>query len=117
MRAQKPAEGILKTNDWGDSKIYYIACDCSDDDHSHIVEVEANDYDVSVHIYVKVHTKWCEKNRWKQIWQILTKGYAEMETSILMKEQTALNYSEVLKQATNDVKEFKKITNEKRSTT
>lgn len=116
MRAQKPAEGILKTNEWGDTKMYYIACDCGSEDDAHVVEVEADEYGVNVYSYIKVHTKWWEKNRWKQIWQILTKGYAEMETTILMKEQTALNYSEVLKQATNDVKEFKRIANEKRST-
>lgn len=117
MRAQKPAEGILKTNEWGDAKMYYIACDCGNEADAHVVEVEADEYGVNVYSYIKVHTKWWERNRWKQIWQILTKGYAEMETTMLMKEQTALNYSEVLKQATNDVKEFKKIANDKRSTT
>ena len=115
MRAQKPAEGILKTNEWGDAKMYYIACDCGNEDDAHVVEVEADEYGVNVYSYVKVHTKWWEKNRWKQIWQILTKGYAEMETTILMKEQTALNYAEVLKQATKDVQEFKRVRNEKQT--
>jgi hypothetical protein len=106
MRAQKPAEGILKTNDWGNSKWYQVRCDCGNDDCSHEVNVEAEDFGIQVHIYVKNHTKWWEKNRWKQIWQILTKGHAEMETTIVMNEQTTLNYAEALKSAINDVKLF-----------
>lgn len=107
MRSEKPAEGILRTNDWGDSKWYHIRCDCGNDDCSHDIEVEADDFAVTVHIYANTHTKWWEKKRWKQIWQILTKGYAEMQTTIVLTEQTALNYSATLKSAIADVKSFK----------
>jgi len=107
MKSQKPAEGILKTNEWGNSKWYHVRCDCGNDDCSHEVNVEAEDFGIQVHVYVKNHTKWWKKNRWQQIWQILTKGYAEMETTIVMNEQTALNYSTVLKTAITDVKNFK----------
>jgi hypothetical protein len=107
MKAQKPAEGILKTSEWGDSKWYHVRCDCGNEDCSHELNVEADDCGIQVHIYVKNHTKWWEKNRWKQIWQILTKGHAEMETTIVMNEQTVLNYAETLKSAINDIKLFK----------
>lgn len=107
MKAQKPAEGILKTGEWGDSKWYHVRCDCGNDDCSHEVNVEADDFGVQVHVYVKNHTRWWKKNRWKQIWQILTKGYAEMETTIFLNEQTALNYAETMKTAIEDVKQFK----------
>jgi hypothetical protein len=107
MEAQKPAEGILKTNEWGDSKWYHIRCDCGNDDCSHEVNIESEICGIQVHIYHVQHTKWWEKNRWKQIWQILTKGYAEMQTTIVLNEQTALNYAETLKEAINDVKNFK----------
>lgn len=107
MKAQKPAEGILKTSEFGDSKWYHIRCDCGNDDCSHEIEVEADDFGVQVHIYVKNHTRWWEKNRWKQIWQILTKGYAQMDATIVLNEQTALNYAETLKSAITDVKKFK----------
>lgn len=110
MKAQKPAEGILKTNEWGDSKWYHIRCTCGNDDCSHEVEIEADEHDVQVHIYVKNHTKWWEKNRWKQIWSILIKGYAEMQTTIVLNEQSALNYGETLKSAARDVKQFKEQT-------
>jgi hypothetical protein len=107
MKAEKPAEGVLKTGDFGDAMFYYVACDCGNDDCSHTIEVEADDCHVQVHLYSNHHTKWWEKKRWKQIWQILTKGYAEMQTTIVLREQVALNYAEILKVAAQDVKEFK----------
>jgi hypothetical protein len=107
MTSEKPATGILKQGDYGDTMFYYVQCDCSDPDCSHTVEVEADDMHVQVHIYNTVHTKWWEKNRWKQIWQILTKGYADMQTTIVLNEQTALNYAGTLVSATDNVKEFR----------
>lgn len=107
MQAEKPAEGILKQGDFGDAKFYYIQCECTDPDCAHTIEVEADEVDVSVHLYHTQHTKWWEKNRWRQIWQILTKGYAEMQTTIVLKEQTAINYANVLTSAANDVRLFR----------
>ena len=107
MKAEKPAKGILKTGEFGDSKWYHIRCDCGNEDCAHDIEVEADDIHVQVHIYHVQHTKWWQKNRWQQIWQILTKGYAEMQTTIVLDEQTALNYSATLKSAVQDVKAFK----------
>ena len=107
IKYQKPAEGILKTGEYGDTKFYHIHCDCGGDECAHEVQVEANDFGIQVNVYVKNHTRWWEKNRLKQIWQILTKGYAEMQTAIVMNEQTALNYAETLKSAIKDVKTFK----------
>lgn len=107
MNRQEPAEGILKQSNFGDAKFYYVQCDCGDDDCSHTIEVEADDMHVQVHLYSNHHTKWWEKSRWKQIWQIITKGYAEMQTTIVLNEQTALNYSNVLQSAMTDVKKFR----------
>ena len=107
MNPQEPAEGILKHGDYGNSKFYYVQCDCGNDDCAHIVEVEADEVEVSVNLYHTQHTKWWEKNRWNQIWQILTKGYAEMQTTIVLTEQSAINYSAMLQNAVKDVKEFR----------
>ena len=107
MKSETPAQGILKTSEWGDSKWYHIRCECGSDDCSHDVNVEADDCDVLVHIYAKNHTKWWKMNRWQQIWQILTKGYAEMQTTIVLNEQTAINYADALTSAVKDVKVFK----------
>jgi hypothetical protein len=113
MRPQAPAQGILKTSEWGDSKWYHIRCDCGNEDCSHTVEVEADDMHVQVHIYSNHHTKWWGKSRWRQIWEILTKGYAEMQTTIVLDEQTAINYAATLTSAVKDVKKFKEDRNKK----
>jgi hypothetical protein len=108
MTPQPVAEGILLRKDYGDAKIYQIVCECGDCDHSHDVWVEAEDHGVTVTIYSKQKTKWWQSNRWKIIWTLLTKGYVERESNIIMSEQQALNYAEILKKATDDVKEFRK---------
>lgn len=113
MLPEKPATGILKTGDYGDAIFYYVQCDCGNEDCSHTVEVEADDMHVQVNIYSNHHTKWWGKSRWRQIWEILTKGYAEMQTTIVLDEQTAINYAATLKSAVKDVKQFKEARDKK----
>jgi hypothetical protein len=135
MKAQTPAEGILKTNDFGDSKWYKIVCGCGQNYHEHGVEVEADELGVNVNVYTTVKTDhWREtaKTRydidniwlqefdwaWKSIfnglirklkltWELWITGAVTAETTITMSEQQALNYAETLKSAVEDVKEFK----------
>jgi hypothetical protein len=108
MKAQAPAEGILKKHDWGNSKVYQVVCNCGQPDHTHNLWIEADNCDISITIYVDVKTKWWSMNRIKQIWTLLTNGYLQFETTLSMSEQQALNYSETLKSAIEDVKNFKK---------
>jgi hypothetical protein len=107
MNAQLPAEGIMKTNDWGNSKVYRIACSCHDENHNHNMWVEADDHDIVVTIYTTGKTNWWSKTRWYHIWTLLTKGYIDTESSVHLSKQQALNYAETLKSAIDDVKEFK----------
>lgn len=111
MKAQKPAEGILKQHDWGKSKVYQVICDCGQSDHTHTVWVEADDCNVSVQIYVDVKSPSWSMNRFKQIWTLLTTGYLRHETVLSMSNQQALNYAETLKSAIKDVENFRKKTN------
>lgn len=115
MKTETPAEGILRLNDWGDSKWYYITCDCTDPDHAHTVEVEADDHSVSVTIYTTVKTRFWGRRRWRDIWSLLTRGYVEYEASVILKEQQALNYAATLTNAVADVKVFKKQMMDERS--
>jgi hypothetical protein len=115
MKAETPAQGILKTGDFGASIWYHVRCSCGSDDCSHEVNVEADEVDVSVHIYANNHTKWWERACWRQIWQILTKGYAEMQTTIVLDEQTAINYAAALTNAVEDVKVLRKQMMDKRA--
>lgn len=107
MKAQQPAQGILKRNEWGDCISYQIVCDCGDSDHDHNVWVEAEDTGVSVIVYTTNTSTFWSKSRWSQMWEILTKGYVNQEVGLLMNEQQALNYASALTQAVNDVKLFK----------
>ena len=107
MKVQKPAEGILVSNDWGDAKTYEIVCGCGQPNHQHNVWVEADETGVNVTIYVTVQSPFWSMNRWKQIWTLLTKGFLEHETTICMSEQQSINYAGVLTSAAKDVKIFR----------
>lgn len=107
MKSQKPAEGIMKTGDWGTAKSYKVVCDCGQSDHDHNVWVESDETGINVTIYADVKTDFWSKNRWNQIWHLLIKGYSKYETVISMNEQEALNYAETLKTAIQDVKDLK----------
>lgn len=108
MKAEKPAQGVLQMHDWGPSKMYKVVCECGDDDCSHTIDVEAEDFGVTVTVYTQQKTNFWSKTRWHHIWQLLTKGQACFETSIVLKEQVALNYANVLQSAVKDVEEFRK---------
>jgi len=106
MTPETPAQGILKHSDWGDAMSYKVECDCTDPNHAHNVWIEATEHDISVIIYTTTTSHWT-KNRFKHIWQLLTKGSIEQEVAISFKEQTALNYAETLKTAIAQIKTFK----------
>ncbi len=136
MKPETPAEGIMKTSDFGDSKFYKVVCGCGQDDHSIDFEVEAAETGINVNTYVTVKTDywsesikkrydidnpylqeldWALKDIWngfvirlKLTWTVWTKGYVKTESTIAMTEQQALNYAETLKSAIQDVKDFKK---------
>lgn len=136
MKSQTPAEGILKRNDWGDSKWYQVVCSCGQEYHDHNVEVESDQCGVNVNIYATMKTDyWTEAvekrynidNTWVQefdwfwkdlvnitirklklTWELWTTGAITTETTIHMSEQQAFNYAETLKSAVKDVKEFRK---------
>ncbi len=141
MNAQTPAEGIMKTNDYGNSKWYSVVCGCGQPDHTLTVEVEADDTGVSVNTYASVKTDywkdtiekrydidspWLQELDWtikdiingfitrlKLTWRIWLDGYIRAETTTLMSKQQALNYAETLKSAIKDVEDFEKNQNKK----
>jgi hypothetical protein len=117
MIAQTPAEGIMKTNDWGNSQVYRIACNCGDENHNHNMWVEADDCDIIVTVYTTGKTNFWSKTRWYHIWTLLTKGYIDTESSVHLNKQQALNYAETLKSAIDDVEKFKQERKEKSAVT
>jgi len=141
MTPETPAQGILKTHDWGDSKWYLIPCDCGSDDHTLRFEVEADDTGVTVTTYTTQKTNYWEEpvqkrydisspwmqelhlfwaglanGLWRKVcmtWQIWIRGYVQYESVTTMNEQVALNYANVLQTAINDVKTFREQRQEK----
>jgi hypothetical protein len=108
MTPQLPAEGIMQTNDWGDSKVYRVTCECGASDNDHHVWVEADDHEVSVTVYTTVKSNWWSKTRWHAIWTLLTKGYIDTESTVIMRKQQAFNYAHTLLSAVDDVEQFRK---------
>jgi hypothetical protein len=113
MKAQIPAHGILQINDWGYSKMYKIDCACGHETCAHVIDVEADQFDITVTIYATPKTKWWTVSRWKQIWTLLTKGYLEYQSTTVLDKQVALNYANVLQLAVKDVEEFRNNKNGK----
>lgn len=107
MKAEKPATGILKHNDWGDSKMYRVTCDCGSSDCEHNVWVEAEDSGITVTIYTTTRSNFWSKTRWYHLWTLLTKGHVSTEANICLTSQGALNYAEALKSAIKDVEIFR----------
>lgn len=107
MIPQQPAQGVLLVNDWGTSRMYKVVCECGDDDCTHTIDIEAEDTGVVVTIYTKTRTNFWSKSRWQHIWRLLTRGYTDFETCIILKRQVALNYANVLQSAVKDVEELR----------
>lgn len=135
MKIQTPAEGIMLTADFDDSKFYKVVCSCGQSDHDIDFEVEAADTGVNVNTYVTTKTdywtetvkkrydidsQWLQELDWvwkdlvnglvtrvKLTWSVWTKGYIETQTTIAMNEQQAINYAETLKSAVDDVKKIR----------
>lgn len=142
MKAQKPAEGILKTHDFGDSKYYKVTCGCGQPWHDFDFNVEADITGVHVDLDVTLKTDyWTEAvtkrydidnevlqeadwfvkelvnnfiRKVKLTWELWTTGAITSYTTVHMNEQQALNYAETLKSAIKDVQEFNKQRQEKK---
>jgi hypothetical protein len=135
LKTETPAEGIMKTGEYGDSKFYKVVCGCGQPDHDIDFEVEADETGVNVNTYVvaksdywsetfnkryNIDNPWLQEFDWfwkdlangflrrvKLTWVVWAQGYVKTESTIAMTEQQALNYAETLKSAITDVKTFK----------
>jgi hypothetical protein len=120
----------MRTNDFGDSKYYRVMCDCGYAEHDITFEVEADDSDVTVHIWTEVKTPYWHEyfkidykenwvlyklkefaNRWINTadicWTAIKSGYVRMESTTILKRQTAINFADTLVSAVKDVEEFR----------
>jgi hypothetical protein len=135
MKPQSTALGIMQTGEYGDSKFYKVVCGCGQPDHDIDFEVEAESTGVNVNTYITAKTDywtnvvekrydidspWLQEwdyfwkdlvngfvTRIKLTWTVWTKGYVQVESTVVMSEQQALNYAETIKSAIQDVKNFR----------
>lgn len=108
LNYQEPAIGVTQTGEFKDAKSYKVYCECGSNDHAHDLWVESEDSLITVTVYVKVQSPLWSMNRWKQMWQLFTRGYLTHEANLIMNEQVALNYAETIKVAIEDVKALKR---------
>lgn len=110
MKAQKPANGIMLTNDWGDAKTFHIECECTDPDHAAKMWIEVDRDDdigntVSVSFYVQTSNPFWEKgyNRFRAAWDILVKGVHQQEQHMILHRQAALNMADAIKRTVKEL--------------
>ena len=115
MKTQPAAEGILKMNDWGDSKVYRVPCSCGDGEcgHDTFIEIESDAYNIVVSIFVKTQTRFWDRKRWRDMWHLLTKGYIESYSDVHLTQQQAFNYATTLINSVHDLEEFRNKQNVK----
>ena len=112
MKPQKPAQGIMLNRNWGTARTYTIACECGELDHFPQMWIDIGDesdadlQNVTVTFYVETASPWYSVNRWRQIWQILTRGYVKQEHALILSKQAALNLSTVIR---NSVAEMQQV--------
>jgi len=138
LKPQIPAVGIMQTNDWGNSKMYAIKCECGNDDDDIEFMVEADEFNVTVTTFTTQKTAYWDRpfdlsetykienaflssiayswlsflnglhHRLKMTWNLWFDGYLKYQQSTIMSEQQTLNYAEALKAAVKDCYEFRK---------
>ncbi len=102
MEPQIPAVGIAQTGQFKDASIFQVSCDCNSPEHSVNMWIEVDPETefklISVNFYVETYsnfkTNW--STRLKIIWNVLTRGYYKQEASVLLNEQTAVNFAQTI---------------------
>ena len=132
MEAQSPAKGVSLQSEYDDGKFYQVHCECGSPEHTMdiMAELTQDDFAIEFHITAKVvsdrsyqvYTVIIDDGpvvsffkgiantvivKSRMIWQILTKGYVETYSSIIMDEQHAKNFAAIIEKAAHDLNESK----------
>jgi len=146
LTAEIPAAGIMKTNDFGDSIYYAVACQCGnpDDMIRFSVELEVDSYEITLNTefttkssYWKTPFKetsnfnnstlwsidYCTRRFLNSIyhrvitsWEVWVYGYITHYESTIMSEQQALNYANTIMQSIENLNQLKSKNKEKYET-
>ena len=109
MKAEKPATGISKIQEFSDTVCYRIECECTSHDHAVDTYIEVQRLwddipDISVMFYVTTYNKF-PKNIWYRVNQaakILFTGVSKQEHEILLKPQAAKNWIQAVENSINN---------------
>jgi hypothetical protein len=133
LTPETPAQGISKTAQYPGYESYQVPCICGNPDDTIEFTVDNDDCEVTVTTYTLQRTPWWEdpfkrhssykidnellfqinyyvrgflnalSHRLKITWSVWVRGYVEYSQTTIMKPQQALNYSETLKRAVENV--------------
>lgn len=138
LQSEKPAIGILKSHDFGDSIFYSVPCQCGnpDDMIDFSLELEADSWNIVLNTAFTPKTAywnrlvddngnfesswlWSIDNKIRSLinglysriivtYEVWTTGYVKYYQSTIMSEQQALNYAAAINQSIQDLRKFKK---------
>lgn len=109
MSYEQAAQGILKRAAHDDCEFFIVACKCGCRDADHNVTVEGNSKFDLVEVVISTTQRWFGiKERVRAAWRILTRGYVDYETSIVLNGQQAANYAGALMDASDRIADYKK---------
>ena len=133
LKPQPPAEGIMKTADGTRFKMYHIECSCGSSDDAIDFIVSETHGEVVVETHTTQKTSWWEDpfrqrksyeieneflyqlnyyvrgflnamaHRLRITWAVWVHGYVKYSQSTIMTPQQALNYSDTLRRAVENV--------------
>ena len=138
INSQKPAEGIMLTHDFGDSKYYRVDCNCGNEQDHIEVSIFLDDYgEILVEFEATQKTQW-----WKKLWEydvyqiynpwlfsivnslqelvngtahrlrvtrdVWFRGYVTYSSSTILSKRAALNFSGALSDAVMEIEKRKK---------
>ena len=93
----EPMKGVTLMKKFNNSdKHYRVSCDCSSPDHNHdlFVEKDGDTGLTTVTVYSNMNTGWV--NRVKLAIKLLWSGYLEYQSEIILTQEQAENYANVL---------------------
>ncbi len=114
MKTQTPATGIMQTSEYKDSRSFRIACMCHDSAHDVDAWIDVSPESdglqaINVGFYIETETPWWADgfSRIRLAWDILVHGRHTQGHTLMLNEQTALNFADALLKSIGDFSKSK----------
>lgn len=108
----KPAQGIMKTADYGDAKSFRVACECTDPGHDVNAWIEIDSdreiREITLGFYVETQTPFWSKgfNRFKAAWDLLVKGSHRSEHHLVLNRSSAENFAQAITDSIKEIEQW-----------